>query len=173
VGDPADEGPSDGESTPLRRLLYYEQTHGLADNVLERSDRMTMSASLELRAPFVDARVAEYVSALPDAQRVRGLSTKWILRKADERLLENVPLKPRKGGFRVTLADLLRGEMRDLLLDHLRGPACRTRAYCDGSVLDRLLDEHLAVRRNHEPILWTLLNLEIWHRSLPPAARPA
>ncbi len=172
VSDPADEGPSDGESTPLRRLLYYEQTHGLADNVLERSDRMTMSASLELRAPFVDARVAEYVSALPDAQRVRGLSTKWILRKADERLLEKLPLKPRKGGFRVTLADLLRGEMRDLVLDALRGPGCQTRVYCDAKVLDRLLDEHLAVRRNHEQILWTLLNLEIWHRSRRPTPRP-
>jgi asparagine synthase (glutamine-hydrolysing) len=174
VGDGAAEEPPEGESTPLRRLLYYEQTHGLADNVLERSERMSTCASLELRAPFVDPGVAQYVSALPDAQRVRGLSTKWILRRADERLLENVPLKPRKGGFRLALADLLRGEMRDLLVDHLRGAGCRTRAYCDGKVLDRLLDEHLAVRRNHEPILWTLLNLEIWHRTLPrPPARAA
>lgn len=172
VSDPAGGLPPDGQSTPLRRILYYEQTHGLADNVLERSDRMTMSASLDLRTPFVDHCLAEHVSALPDAQRVRGLSTKWILRKADERLLENLPHKPRKGGFRVALADLLRGEMRDLL-DHLRGPGCRTRAYCDGKVLDRLLDEHLAVRRNHEAILWTLLNLEIWHRTLRPAARAA
>jgi asparagine synthase (glutamine-hydrolysing) len=172
LSDPGGALLREGESTPLRRLLHYEQTHGLADNVLERSDRMTASASLELRAPFVDHRLAEHVSALPDAQRVRGLSTKWILRRADERLLEDVPLKPRKGGFRIALADLLRGEMRDLL-DYLRGPGCRTRAYCDGAVLDRLLDEHLAVRRNHEPILWTLLNLEIWHRSLRPAARAA
>ena len=46
-----------------------------------------MAASLELRAPFLDHRLAEYVSALPDAARVRGLSTKWILRQADERLI--------------------------------------------------------------------------------------
>ena len=155
----------DGRSTPLRRILYYEQTHWLSDNVLERADRMTASVSLELRAPFLDHRLAEHVSRLPDAQRVRGLSTKWILRKADERLLANAPLKLRKGGFRIALADLLRGEMRDLVLDHLRGPGCLTRAYYDGAALDRLLDEHLAVRRNHEEILWTLLNLEIWHRN--------
>jgi asparagine synthase (glutamine-hydrolysing) len=119
--------PRDGESTPLRRMLHYEQMHGLADNVLERAERMATSAALELRTPFVDPGVAEYVSALPDAQRVRGLSTKWILRKADERLLEDLPLKPRKGGFRIALADLLRGEMRDLL-DLMRGAECRTRA---------------------------------------------
>jgi asparagine synthase (glutamine-hydrolysing) len=140
--------------------------------VLERTERMALSASLELRAPFVDHRLAEHVSQLPDAQRVRGLSTKWILRKADERLLENAPRKPRQGGFRIGLADLLRGEMRDLVADALRGPGCQVRAYCDPKILDRLLDEHLAVRRNHEQILWTLLNLEIWHRSRRPTPRP-
>jgi asparagine synthase (glutamine-hydrolysing) len=170
---PAEEAEPEARTSALRRILYYEQTHWLADNVLERSERMTVSASLELRAPFVDHRLAEHVSRLPDAQRVRGLSTKWILRKADERLLENVPLKPRKGGFRIALADLLRGEMRDLVLDALRGPGCQTRVYCDAKVLDRLLDEHLAVRRNHEDILWTLLNLEIWHRNYRAAAPQA
>jgi len=159
------------KSTPLRRILYYEQRHWLADNVLERADRMTMSASLELRAPFLDHRLVEHVSRLPDAQRVRGLSTKWILRKADERLLQHAPARPRKGGFRIALAGLLRGETRELLTDYLRGPGCLTRAYCNEAVLDRLLDEHLAVRRNHEEILWTLLNLEIWHRTYASAAR--
>ena len=168
-----EKGAAQGKASGLRRILYYEQTHGLADNVLERSERMATSASLELRAPFVDHRLAEHVSRLPDARRVRGLSTKWILRKADERLLENAPLAPRKGGFRISLADLMRAEMRDILVDHLRGPGCATRAYCDGAVLDRLLDEHLAVRRNHEGILWTLLNLEIWHRNQRIAGRAA
>jgi asparagine synthase (glutamine-hydrolysing) len=158
-----------GGSSALRRILYYEQRYWLADNVLERAERMATRAALELRMPFADHRFAEHVSTLPDAQRVRGLSTKWILRKADERLLKDAPGKPRKGGFRIPLAGLLRGEMRDLL-DYLRGPACVTRAYCDGAVLDRLLGEHLAVRRNHEEILWTLLNLEIWHRNYRAAA---
>jgi asparagine synthase (glutamine-hydrolysing) len=171
--NPSTEVPGEGKSTPLRRILYYEQRHWLADNVLERAERMSVGASLELRAPFVDHRLAEHVSTLSDAQRVRGLSTKWILRKADERLLGGGPARPRKGGFRIGLAGLLRAEMRDLLLEHLRGPHCRVRAYCNETVLDRLLDEHLAVRRNHEDILWTLLNLEIWHRNYRAAAPQA
>jgi asparagine synthase (glutamine-hydrolysing) len=64
---------------------------------------------------------------------------------------------------------LLRAEGRELLADHLRGPNARTRAYCDGAILDRVLDEHLGAKRNHEGLLWTLLNLEIWHRSRSPA----
>jgi len=166
IADPADPAPAEGGATSsLRRILYYEQVSWLADSLLERSDRMTAAASLELRAPFLDHRLAEYVSALPDAARVRGLSTKWILRRADEKLLADAPLKPRKRGFRIPLGDLMRTEARELVVDHLRGAGCRTRTYCDGTVLDRLIDEHLAGKRNHEELLWTLLNLEIWHRT--------
>ncbi len=163
---------ADGDDkSAVRRILYYEQTGWLPDNVLERSDRMTVAASLSLRTPFVDPRVAEYVSALPDTARVRGLSTKWILRKADAKLMNGSPLKLRKAGFRIPLADLMRGEMRDLVAGHLSGPGCLTRAYYEGKVLDRMLDEHFASKRNHENTLWTLLNLEIWHRNHSAALR--
>jgi asparagine synthase (glutamine-hydrolysing) len=153
----------DGSS--LRRVLYYEQTGWLPDNLLERSERMTVAAGLALRTPFVDPRLAEHVSALPDAARVRGLSTKWILRQADARLMNGAGLTLRKAGFRIPLADLMRGEMRDLVAGHLGGQDCLTRAYYEGKVLDRMLDEHFASKRNHENTLWTLLNLEIWHRN--------
>ena len=173
VADPKEPAPVEGRSSQLRRILYYEQVGWLADNLLERTDRVTAAASLELRAPFLDHRVAEYVSALPDAARVRGWSTKWILRKADERLIAQAGIdagvKPRKAGFRIALADLMRDEMRELVIEHLRGPGCLTRAYYDGAVLDRMLDEHLAARKNHEETLWTLLNLEIWHRTYRPS----
>ncbi|HZE61714.1 MAG TPA: asparagine synthase-related protein [Burkholderiales bacterium] len=154
--------PEEGKSSALRRILYYEQTGWLADNLLERSDRMTAAASLELRTPFLDHRVAEYVSALPDTARVRGLSTKWILRQADRRLMGNAGLKLRKAGFRIALGDLMREQG---VLDPLRETGSLTRAYYDGKVLDRLLQEQLSGRRNHEETLWTLLNLEIWSRT--------
>ncbi|MBV9189586.1 MAG: asparagine synthetase B, partial [Betaproteobacteria bacterium] len=124
--------------------------------------------SLELRMPFLDHRVAEYVSALPDSARVRGLSTKWILRQADRKLIGDANLKPRKAGFRIPVGDLMREQG---VLDQLRGNGSLTRAYYDGKVLDRLLDEQLAGKRNHEETLWTLLNLEIWSRTLSDQSR--
>ena len=158
----------EGRASALRNILFYEQTGWLADNLLERSDRMTAAASLELRMPFLDHRVAEYVSALPDSARVRGLSTKWILRQADRKLIGDANLKPRKAGFRIPVGDLMREQG---VLDQLRGNGSRTRAYYDGKVLDRLLDEQLAGKRNHEETLWTLLNLEIWSRTLSDQSR--
>jgi asparagine synthase (glutamine-hydrolysing) len=154
---------ADPTASSLRRALYFDQASWLPDNILERADRMTMAASLEARAPFLDHRLAEFVCALPDELRVRGLETKWILRQALKPLLPR--LRPRKAGFRVPVGEWLRGELADFLLEHLRGAGSLTRAYYEARALDRALDEHLAGRRNHETLLWTLLNLEIWHRN--------
>lgn len=152
-----------GVST-LRRILYFDQTSWLPDNLLERGDRMSMAASIEARVPFLDHELGAFVSSLPDNYRVRGFRTKWILREAGKRLLPESILKRPKVGFRVPVNHWFRHEMRGFLLDHLQGPDSKTRAYFDPKVLDRTLDEHLKGRRNHEKLLWALLNLEIWQR---------
>ena len=160
---PAPPFDADPRASELRRALYFDQASWLPDHVLERSDRMAMAASLETRAPFLDHRLVEFVSTLPDDLRVRGLSTKWILRQAARPLLAR--LAPRKGGFGYRAGPWLRGELREFLLEHLRSQGSLTRAYYQPRVLDRVLDEHLAGKRDHETLLWTLLNLEIWHRT--------
>ena len=166
-GRPARHGPpfdSDPRSSPLQRILYFDQTSWLPDNLLERADRMTMAASIEARVPFLDHEFAAFASSLPDRYRVRGLHGKWILRAAVRRLLPERILARPKVGFRVPVSDWLRGDMRDYLLDHLQSASSRTRTYYDGRVLDRMLAEHLGGRQNHEKLLWALLNLELWHR---------
>jgi asparagine synthase (glutamine-hydrolysing) len=140
----------------------------LPAQLLERNDRVATAAGVEARMPFLDHRLAEYVSALPDGYRVHGLSGKWILREAAKRLVPD-SLARRKGGFRVPLRDWLRNDLRDTLLEHLQGTASRTRGSYDERVLDLMLAEHLKGRHNHEIPLWTLLNLEIWHRKYRPA----
>lgn len=156
---------SDPNASPLRRILYFDQTGRLPDDLLERGDRMAMAASLEMRAPYLDHRLVEHVSAQPDELRVRGLSSKWILREAGRQLLPpELRVRP-KSGFRIPVAVWLRGELREPLLDHLRSDASLTRKYYDAETLDRVVDEHLESKKNHENILWTLLNLEIWHRN--------
>jgi asparagine synthase (glutamine-hydrolysing) len=154
---------ADPAASALRRVLYFEQMSSLPDNLLERADRMTMAASVEARAPFLDHRLAEYVSALPDALRVRGVSTKWILHRALARLVPSRALSLRQGGW--LPGGSLRGELGSLVRDHLTGPASLTRGYYEPKVLDRVLAEHDKGRKGHEELLWTLLNLEIWHRT--------
>lgn len=152
------------ENSALRRILYFDQTSWLPDNLLERGDRMTMAASIEARMPFMDHELAAYVSSLPDSYRVRGRQTKWILREAMKRLLPAAILERPKVGFRVPVNEWFRGPMRDYLYDHLTGKDSLTVQYYRRDVLERVLIEHVNGRQNYEKLLWTLLNLEIWHR---------
>jgi asparagine synthase (glutamine-hydrolysing) len=155
---------ADPRSSALRRILYFDQTSWLPDNLLERGDRMTMAASIEARVPFLDHELAAFVSSLPDRFRVRGLQSKWVLREAGKQLIPERILARPKVGFRVPVNEWFRGEMREYLLDHLQSGSSITRAYYDPRVLDHVLAEHLNGRQNHEKPLWAMLNLEIWHR---------
>lgn len=161
---PAPPFDADPRASALRRVLYFDQTSWLPDNLLERADRMAMAASIETRVPFLDHKLAAFVSSLPDRYRVRGLTGKWILRQAARRLLPARILTRPKVGFRVPVNLWLRGPMREYLLDHLCGTTSRTRAYYDPGMLDRVLDDHLQGTHNHEKLLWSLLGLELWHR---------
>lgn len=151
-------------NSALRSILYFDQTSWLPDNLLERGDRMTMAASLEARMPFMDHELAAFVSALPDHYRVRGLQTKWILREAMKRLLPKDILERPKVGFRMPVNEWFRGPMRGYLYDHLTGAGSKTREYYRREALERILREHVQGRHNHEKLLWSLLNLEIWHQ---------
>lgn len=152
------------ENSALRRILYFDQTSWLPDNLLERGDRMTMAASIEARMPFMDHKLADYVSSLPDNFRVRGRQTKWILREAMKQLLPAAILERPKVGFRVPVNEWFRGPMRDYLYDHLLSEDSKTQDYYRRNVLERVLKDHVEGRQNHEKLLWCLLNLEIWHR---------
>ena len=148
------------ENSALRRILYFDQTSWLPDNLLERGDRMTMAASLESRMPFMDHELVAFISTLPDHYRVR----KSILREAMRHLLPATILDRPKIGFQMPVADWFRGSMRDFLYDHLRGNDSITREYYRQEVLERILKQHMQKTHNHEKLLWSLLNLEIWHR---------
>ena len=166
-GSPSDDMPpfdADPGSSTLRRILYFDQTSWLPDNLLERGDRMTMAASIESRVPFLDHELAGFVSSLPDSYRVKGFSTKWILRRAGRSLIPDSILDRPKVGFRVPVNEWFRTRMRDYLVEHLQGSESKTRSYYDPRALDRVVSDHLDGRQNHEKTLWALLNLEIWHR---------
>ena len=150
--------------SPLRRILYFDQVSWLPDNLLERADRMTMAASLEARMPYLDHELAALGSSLPDHYRVRGTRTKWILSEAARTLLPESILRRPKVGFRVPVSDWFRGTMREYLYDHLTGADSVTNGYYRKQALHRVLADHTAARTNHEKLLWSLLNLELWHR---------
>ena len=158
---PFDAHPDAG---PLRRVLYFDQTSWLPDNLLERGDRMTMAASVESRVPFLDHKLVEFVGTLPDYWRVDELRRKRVLREVARAFLPKEIPERRKVGFRVPVTEWFTNGLRDYLYDHLCSSDSLTRSYYHAPVLDRVLDEHTRGVTTHDKLLWTLLTLEIWHR---------
>jgi asparagine synthase (glutamine-hydrolysing) len=152
------------KNSALRRILAFDQTSWLPDNLLERGDRMTMAASLEARMPFLDQELVAFVSSLPDRYRLRFGQSKWILRQAMKVLLPKSIIERPKIGFRVPVNEWFRGAMSGYLTDMLTGNAARCIELVDMRILKRILREHIEGRTNHEKLLWTLLGLEIWLR---------
>jgi asparagine synthase (glutamine-hydrolysing) len=168
---PGDFGPETGpqfeyekNNTRLRKILFFDQVSWLPDNLLERGDRMSMAASLEARVPFLDYKLVEYVSGLSDDFRVRGLTTKWILRQAMTGFIPHTVLHRPKVGFRVPVNEWFRGPLKDYCYDHLTGRDAKTKDYFHKAKVEQLLREHSSGSQNHEKLIWMLLNLEIWHR---------
>jgi len=158
----------DAANSALRRILYFDQSVWLPDNLLERGDRMTMGASLESRMPFLDHDLVAFASSLPDRLRLRGMTGKWILRRVAEKILPRSIVERPKSGFRMPVNEWFRGEMRPFLTD-LLGPGAISRAFYRPGRLDALLDEHLSGRQNHEKLVWQVLALELFFREYRPA----
>src|SRR5512141_1052758 len=109
-----------GHSTPLDRLLYADMKTYLVE-LLMKQDQMSMAASIESRVPFLDHHLVEFAAALPPRMKLRGFTTKWILREAVKAILPPEILTRKKMGFPVPFALWMRGPWgdvaRDVLLD--------------------------------------------------------
>ncbi len=134
----------------------------LPDNLLERGDRMSMAASLELRPPFLDARLVELAMRLPSSLKVRHGQTKWILKEVAGRHLPKEITGRRKVGFKVPLDAWFRGGLADLSRDLLLSHDSLTSSVLDRRMVTDLLDSHARGRSNEELRIWTLLSLEQW-----------
>ena len=148
----------------LQRVLYFDQTSWLPDNLLERGDRITMAASIEARMPFMDTELTALAARLPDSWRIRGFTQKHILRRMMAGTLPKEILGRRKAGFRIPINEWFRGPMRSFVRDHVMGPASLTRELFNGREVERVLTQHENGRRNHEELIWTLVNLELFQK---------
>jgi asparagine synthase (glutamine-hydrolysing) len=155
-----------GAADPVHRLMYLDVKTWLADDVLVKTDRMSMAASIEARVPWLDHRLVEFAASLPASVTVQSLGTKALLRRALRRDLPAAVLGRRKRAFLVPLRHWLGGELRQLLHDTLTSTAARTRGLLRQDAVARLLREQDTGRRDHSRALWTLVCLELWLRNV-------
>ncbi len=148
-----------GENALTGAMLLDYRSY-LRDNLLVKVDRATMLSSVEARAPYLDRFLTAYALSLPADLRVRGLTTKWVLKKAAEKWLPRDVIYRRKRGLSVPVASWINRGLRSEV-DRLLAPE-RLHGLVDEAYVRRLLDEHRAGTANHAKPLWAVIMLQYW-----------
>ncbi|HEX8179975.1 MAG TPA: asparagine synthase (glutamine-hydrolyzing) [Pyrinomonadaceae bacterium] len=149
--------------TLLNQLLYADVKTYLHE-LLMKQDQMSMAASIESRVPFLDHKLVEFTARLPERMKLRGWTTKYILRQSMKGVLPEPILKRRKMGFPVPVGAWFRGPFRTIVDEYVLGERALARGLFAPSVVRQLVAEHQAGVGNHTERLWALVNFEMWLR---------
>ena len=149
--------------SPLDRMSRADLQTYLV-RLLMKQDQMSMAAGIESRVPFLDHGLVEHVAALPAGLKLRGMTTKAILREALSGLVPNEILTRPKMGFPVPVGRWLRGPFWPVVRELVLSSRAVGRGLFEQKELARLAAEHRAGVADHGERLWLLINLEIWHR---------
>ncbi len=148
--------------SPLAGMTLWQQTVGLADDMLVKVDRMSMAHGLEVRAPFLDHRLAELMNRVAfDTKLPRGRQ-KYLLRKAMERYFPADFLWRKKQGFSVPLGYWFKDSLSDCIRQKLLTPGAMVGHVFKREALERIIGEHARLTRDWSFALWALLMFETW-----------
>jgi len=152
------------DTSALNRMLYVDAKIWLPEDLLLKADKMTMATAVELRVPFLDHKLVEYIAGLPDNMKVRERQGKWILRQVMAKELPPSILRRKKKGFPIPADMWLRLELRDFVRDTLlpRDSACKQ--FFDPQAVDEVV--HLQEKGKYSGYqeVWSLLVFEFWHK---------
>jgi asparagine synthase (glutamine-hydrolysing) len=146
----------------LAPMLWFDQKYYLADDILVKSDRMSMAHAVEVRPPFLDHRIVEFAATLPAHLKIRGARQKLVLRELRRDKLPPTILEGKKTGFDIPAHEWLRGPLRALLVETLREGTGTHGDLFDAAVIDELVQRHLNRQTNLGYHLWGLLILFLW-----------
>jgi asparagine synthase (glutamine-hydrolysing) len=153
--------PQDDRGELLDRVQRWDLETSLAEGLLTKADRASMSSALELRAPFLDQAVMDFAATLPVPQRVRGFTTKGFLKRYALRYLPATIVNRRKRGLSLPLSRWLRGPLYEWAEATLVSERLKQVGISPSAAL-ALLWEHCSRKADHARALWTLLVLGEW-----------
>jgi asparagine synthase (glutamine-hydrolysing) len=148
---------------PLNRVLLMDMRGYLENDILVKLDRASMMASLEGRVPLLNNDFVAYATALPLDMKLRGLTSKFLFKRALRGLLPESILRRPKKGFGIPVAEWFRGPLREQMLSVLAPERMARKGLFDPAAVSGLVREHLEGRRDNRKQLWTLFAFELWH----------
>lgn len=155
---------------PLHQVLMIDMRLYLENDILVKLDRASMMASLEGRVPLLNNDFVTYALGLPLEMKLRGLRSKFLLKRALRGILPDRILNRPKKGFGIPVADWFRGPVREQLREALSPDRLKQDGLFDPAEVGRLVEDHLAGRHDHRKQLWTLFAFQLWHEGYEKAA---
>jgi len=146
----------------LDRLLYADIKTYLHE-LLMKQDQMSMAASIESRVPFLDHKLVEFTSSLPERLKLRGWTTKYVLRQSMKGILPDAILSRPKMGFPVPIGKWFRGAYRTVVDEYVLSDRALSRGIFDREFVRGLVERH-QIGEDHSERLWALVNFEMWQR---------
>jgi len=143
-------------------LFYVDQQTLLPDTFLEKVDKASMAVGLEVRVPFLDHELVEFAATIPAKYKVRGFSTKCILKEAFRSQLPAETLRKRKHGFTPPVKPWFRNKLNGFVKEVLFDPRARSRGLFDYDYIEKLYDWHIKGRGYYHWHLWLLTVFELW-----------
>lgn len=160
---------------PLTQMLYIDTRANLPDDLLMVADKTSMANSLEVRVPFLDYRLIEFVESLPGHLKLRGFTGKYLHKKACQKWLPRNVVHRKKKGFANPIEHWFRQNMRTFVDDCLLAPDSALRDYFDQGYIKQILELDRSGRQQYRRHIYLLVSLELWYRRYigKPAAIPA
>lgn len=149
---------------PLSRTQYVDFKTYLVDDILTKVDRASMAVSLEVRVPLLDHEFVELIATIPSHLKLKGRTSKFIFKKAAERLLPEEVLNRKKMGFNIPVGEWLKHELKPLAEDTILSKEFVDRMLFEPKYVHWLWKQHTAGLRDFTQPLWALLAFELWAR---------
>ena len=150
--------PGDG----IAPFLEFDQKYFLPDDILVKSDRISMAHSVEVRPPFLDHRIIEFAANLPTKFKIRGDNQKYVLKELMRPKLKSPITQRKKVGFDIPAHEWFRGPLRDLLTETLKSARTDHAGVFNFDAIDRLIELHMTRKINVGYHLWGLMTLFLW-----------
>lgn len=146
------------------RMLFTDLMTRMPDHLLSIVDRMSMAHSLESRPPLMDHKVIEYAASIPASMKLKGKSLKYILKKVASRYLPNELIYRKKQGFSFPIGVWLRTDLKNFVHNLFEQSRFVELGYFNKSYIDKIVNEHMEGKVDHNFRLWILINMEFWYR---------
>jgi len=147
----------------LDKLAYLDLKLYLQDDLLVKVDRMSMANSLEIRVPFLDYTFVEFAATIPSSLKLKGMTSKYILKKAMSRRLPREIIRRKKIGFDIPLGVWIKDELKDFVASVLSPENLNKHHFFNAAHVGKIMKEHFDGNHNHRQLLWPLIIFQFWY----------